>query len=39
MVLSHLDIEDSEVIIQKPNMDDSERDRIFNKFKNTKKLI
>lgn len=37
MVLSHLDIEDSEVIIQKPNMDDSERDRIFNKFKNTKK--
>lgn len=36
LVLNHLDIEDSEIIIQKPNMDDSERDRIFNKFKNTK---
>ena len=37
MVLNHINIEDSEVIIQRPNMDDKERDKIFNKFKNTKK--
>ncbi len=37
LILEHLEVSNTELIIQKSNMNDKEKDKILDKFKNTKK--